>query len=122
MSGSTAAYAQALKGVKKGGSLILFGLPTKDSELTEGVSFKEFIFQSKRMVNEGINLIGVCGRLKEDWDEAPKIVERLSKKVNLAELYTFFGPLENLLPLVKNGNIPPKSEPLIKAVFSGFLI
>ncbi len=122
MSGSMAAYAQGLKSVKKGGALILFGLPSKDSELADGISYKEFIFQSKRMVKDGVNLIGVCGRLREDWDEAPKIVEKLSKSVNLSLLYTFFGPLENLLPLIKNGKIPPKDEPLIKAVFSGFLV
>jgi threonine 3-dehydrogenase len=123
MSGAYPAFEDGFRRLVPGGSMILFGLLAKQVELFEDIPYNEFVFQSMQREKAGKTLLGVCGRLSSDWELAPKIITRcLAGNVDLSSLYSYFGPLENLIPLVQNGHVPPKENSFLKAVFSGFLI
>ncbi|GEM_PF-5947253 len=122
MSGALPAFWQAIDLVDKGGFLVLFGLPNRDEIKIGGLPYSEFVLQSQETEMQGKTLIGVCGRLKQDWEEAPMVVEALKQHIKLDSLFSYFGPLENMLPLVKYGILPPKGGTLLKGVFSGFVL
>ena len=61
-------------------------------------------------------VIQKTGELKDTIDDTKKSASDLS------DMYSYFGPLENIPFLVEKHEIPPNGHNFMKAVFSGFLL
>ncbi len=121
VSGAYPAYKQAIETTKKGGTIILFGLIKKDIEI-EGLPYNTFVLDLHETKQDGLNLIGISGRLNEDWVKCPEVIKELAGTVDLNELYSYYGPLQNMPHIEQSIGLPPKDPEFVKAVFSGFLL
>ena len=120
MSGAIPAFQNALELVKPSGYLFLFGIPNQDIKIGNKL-YRDFVLEGMRTVMNNRKLIGVVGRLREDWEMLPDAIEKLSKKTRLSKLYYYAGPLDNFIDAVNSKLVPPGPElKILKVVFSSF--
>jgi len=119
VSGSGKAIEQALNFTKEGGQVILFGIPTKEIALF-GNDVHDIIFGSKEMQINGINVKGVFGRFREDWDLTNEMIPKIAKSFQMSKIFTYWGSLDNLPCLLKNQYFSNPKPDFFKAVFSKF--
>ncbi len=115
MSGSGQALDQALRLTKH--HLILFGLPKSDVRIGK-YKVTEFIFNSMNEKINNINVHGVFGRFKEDWELSNKIIPEIAE--HLKKLWKLYGPLNKLPEMANMGFFKRLKPDFFKAVFTAF--
>ena len=117
MSGSAKALEQALKLTKQ--HLILFGLPKTDVTIGSH-KVTDFIFGTMDERINNINVHGVFGRYKEDWEMANIIIPAISERFDLKKMWTFYGSIRKLPDMANQGFFRNLKPDFFKAVFSVF--
>ncbi len=115
MSGSGHALNQALRLTRD--HLILFGLPKSQVRIGK-YKVTDFIFNSINEKINNINVHGVFGRFKEDWDLSNKIIPEIAE--HLKKLWKLYGPINKLPEMANQGFFKNLKADFFKAVFTAF--